>query len=412
MAFHPSLQSIPRTVSCILFLLYLFLLCNDTAHTAMAEMSYVNTTVTYSIRDAETIHTPHTAHRSALLSVELIKLFTWHMSLSHDITLKRNLTVTDSFLGKDVHVDVERVITDDSCEIKMCGMCGGLKYVQGKSGNSGNSGRDSVLSQIVTTPCPLCVGLGIVTMDGCAPFRTSRERINVIFPRGSRPGHEVVYKALGNAYYHNNQFLIGDLKVVIEAIENDNFVVLSDHVSLTLTLSPSEAVNGFIFETLYISDEILRVERKDKVTIPGSSIRLKGLGLPLLSAANVTNEKLLPEHRDDLVIHFELEEEREGEYDDDSYENNENNDNDDNDSIDNVKENGTNKSRRNNYGNTNNRNSEGTIEISPSGTDDLVLSSQEYFDNIVERNDRRRDDRALRNMLLFLTKQHNQNANS
>ena len=67
----------------------------------------------------------------------------------------------------------------------------------------------------------------------------------------------MVLKSSGNAYFQDNNFLMGDLRVIIQSVENDNFIVKKDHVSLTLLLTPHEAVNGFIYETF--------VESFDKV---------------------------------------------------------------------------------------------------------------------------------------------------
>ena len=323
-------------------------------YTALADPSYVNATIKYDSLDSN-------SGRSAFLSVEFIQLFSWHVSMNNDITLKRNLTVTEAFMGTNIAVDIERTIIDESCEVQVCSICKGSKCVQAKSKDF----FDPILIQTIIAPCPACVGLGIVTYNGCNTFKIVKEHINVAFPRGCRPGYEMVLKSSGNAYFQDNNFLMGDLRVIIQSVENDNFIVNKDHVSLTLLLTPHEAVNGFIYETLYISDEILRVERTNKITIPGSEIRLQGLGLPLFSAANISTVNLQREHRDDLIIHFELEED----IDDENDEINEN-------------------------------------QITPSGSGILELNSQEIFDNIIEKMNKKRENRVLRNMLLFLMKQN------
>jgi hypothetical protein len=52
-------------------------------------------------------------------------------------------------------------------------------------------------------------------------------------------------------------------------------------------------------------DQILRVERVNKVTLPSSSIRLEGLGFPII-IDGVNPIGVSSPVRDDLVVQFEL----------------------------------------------------------------------------------------------------------
>jgi DnaJ-class molecular chaperone len=310
-------------------------------------MTTVNTTITYdSVK-------PNKDSKTALLSIELTKLFNWHVLSAENIELKRNMTLNEAFYGKVVNIEYERVVENKACEVFTCALCKGTKFVlKGKSIDQGSS-----LEQKIIAPCPDCTGLGIETRNNCSPLMLIQETIDISFPPGCRPGHFVTTKLSGNTYYRNNMFNIGDLKLIIEFIEKDNFIVEKDHVSLTLTLTPDQALNGFITEVPYM-DQILRVERINKVTLPSSSIRLHGLGFPIVSDGvnPIGSSSVL---RDDLVIQFELE--LEGE---------------DNDEV-----------------------------ISPLSGETLLLDGQSVVDEMLLKMDNKRKDRVLRNMLLFLAKQ-------
>lgn len=313
----------------------------------LMSMTTVNTTISY-----DSIKT-NTDPKTALLSIEVTKLFNWHVLSAENIELKRNLTLNEAFYGKVVNVEYERVIENKACEVFTCALCKGAKFVlKDKSIHQGSS-----LEQKIIAPCPDCMGLGIGTRNNCSPLMLMQETIDISFPPGCRPGHFVTTKLSGNTYYRNNIFNIGDLKLIIEFIEKDNFIVEKDHVSLTLTLTPDQALNGFITEVPYM-DQILRVERINKVTLPSSSIRLQGLGFPIVTDGvnPIGSSSVL---RDDLVIQFELEVEGE-----------------DNDEM-----------------------------ISPLSGETLLLDGQSAVDEMLLKMDSKRKDHVLRNMLLFLAKQ-------
>ena len=169
--YRPMLHSIRNFLSFIKVLAYtLLILSNERMYTALADPSYVNATIKYDSLDGN-------AGRSAFLSVEFIQLFSWHVSMNNDITLKRNLTVTEAFLGTNIAVDIERTIFDESCEVQVCSVCKGSKFVQAKSKDF----FDPILIQTIIAPCPACVGLGIVTYNGCNTFKIVKEHINVPF---------------------------------------------------------------------------------------------------------------------------------------------------------------------------------------------------------------------------------------
>ena len=316
-----------------------------------------NTTIVYKIPH------PSDSIRLPVLELELIRSFDWHISTTRDISFRTNFTIADAFLGKHVEVDVERTVVDEGCRVATCQVCRGHKYLL----SDGRSASSDTLLQSAKTPCPVCLGLGIVTQDSCNPFKTIQQKIKHYFPPGFRPGYQAIFTSLGNMYYHDNHFHAGDFKLIIGDVESEDFVIKADHVLLTIYLSPYQALNGFVAERGYI-DGTLRVERVDKVTIPGSSIIMEGLGLPLPSAAHISFEKLLPIHRDYLMISFELEDESED--------------------------------------------SGSDYHITPETGENLDLNSQEMFDRVFDDVNNRREDRAMRNMLLFLTQQRKKKSSS
>jgi hypothetical protein len=365
----------------------------------------------------------------------------------------------DAFFGAEIDIEFERIAKDESCMVEECPFCKGKKYLRRKS-----SDVNKRFMQKISTPCPVCLGLGVTSVGSCSPYISSKHSLRVAFPAGTRPDYEITLSGYGNAVLKGLSFVPGDLKVVVEKVGPEtDYVVSKSGVSLTVYLTPEEALNGFVFEKKYV-DQMLRIDRSGKLTIPGAVVRIAGGGFPILGSRNnvsVGTQNIDPANtdagtststhasdpisntstssptsdvaiatieaysqivRDDLLIIFELkdddgdeeEEEEEGDTEDIS------NADDGNPFVSFLKRNGNSKtcassssssSSANNGDDINNDSSSefcesntGATIPSSSGSGPIHISSQEDFDKIFGSQAAKRKSIMTRNMLLILKK--------
>ena len=297
-----------------------------------------NATITYDTQtDGETVvlDLDDDEHQepSPSVSMQMVRSFMWgSQDTPKDATLKHSLTITEGFYGA-VHTvtPAKRVVRDLGCPVLKCPLCGGTTQVA-------RDATDPEMKTAISSPCPKCRALGVIT-ENCQPFtEVPTEPVAVTFPPGLRPGHEVRLPGLGNPCFQDGDFSVGDLVVTVESVGSDEgYNVTKDGVLLTVMMTPDEALNGFVYEKAYVSDdEFLRIDRRGKVTVPGSTVRLTNLGFPVKvpaddalkhnstssnSDSEATSLTLVAEDeeegsgadnappRDDLVIKFELEDE-------------------------------------------------------------------------------------------------------
>ena len=124
-------------------------------------------------------------------------------------------------------------------------------------------------------------------------------------PRGSRPGTVVTLPQKGHerlTYVHNESRAEQDshldivktrgkveLKVTKIYIDqylldredrNATLSVESDHMEVTIVMSPAQALYGFKTNISYFNNKTLTIDRSGKITYPGSNSTVRGLGLP------------------------------------------------------------------------------------------------------------------------------------
>lgn len=217
----------------------------------------------------------------------------------------------------------------------------------------------------------------------CNPFKeVPVEPVSIKFPPGTRPGHQITLPGLGNPCFREVDFAVGDLVLTVSTVGKDEgYDVTGDGVTLTVTMTPDEALDGFVYEKSYITDdEFIRIDRRGKVTIPGSTVHIKEMGFPIKNAtatsttSNTTSvsaaagNETIPSPasmaRDDLVIKFELEEESPEDKGEDTF--------------------------------------PSTETVSPAGM--LLLDSQEAIDAFITRSERKKKNRMGRDLLLLLRK--------
>lgn len=128
--------------------------------------------------------------------------------------------------------------------------------------------------------------------------------MTVALPPGSRPGYHVMLPGEGHEVVQEMDKALGDLEVTVRDVASGNFKLTHDSMELVITMTVEEALNGFVYEEAYLEGKTLRLDRTDKVTIPGSKIVLKGHGLQKIIQPNIING---PRVKDDLIVTFELE---------------------------------------------------------------------------------------------------------
>ncbi len=145
----------------------------------------------------------------------------------------------------------------------------------------------SILGQMVTVgACERCGGSGEITGDPCPSCsgegrRKQDQKIKVKIPAGVSTGNYLTLRGQGNAGPRSGQR--GDLIVLIEVAEDDNFERHGDDLLFDLPISFSQAALG-------AQVEVPTLDGKARVTIPpgtqtGKILRMRGKGIPHLNSS-------------------------------------------------------------------------------------------------------------------------------
>ena len=260
--------------------LIVIILKNVCVQAQIAIKLVTNASITYRSNEDEGPTTLLGGERSPSITLEFLKAFQWGSTdVEPDAKLQQALTIKEAFLGTEVFVQpTKTVIRDKTCAVQKCPVCDGTTQVIKEVPDS------HIIKTSIVSPCPRCRALGVVTQD-CQPFReVPSEPVAVSFPSGARPGHEIKLPGLGNPCFRDGDFTVGDLVVTVASVgKEQGYDVNSNGVTLTVTMTPDEALNGFIFEKEYVTDdEYLRIDRRGKVTVPGSTVRLEEMGFPIV----------------------------------------------------------------------------------------------------------------------------------
>lgn len=195
----------------------------------------------------------------------------------------------------------------------ICSFCGGTgvqRYEIGSSGYNATGKLSGHVSGIPTRgrligPCPYCLGSGHLRELGCTTYNLVDQIVEVEIPAGCKPGYRTIFPGLGNERVpdlrtEDHNITVGNMEITISKIESTNYRVLEDYVELQVTMTPSQALDGFVIEEPYVDDKLIRIDRRGKITLPGSNSTIHGLGMPRIG------EGVQPGEREDLVIRFEL----------------------------------------------------------------------------------------------------------
>jgi hypothetical protein len=269
----------------------------------------------------------------------LLKLrrdFQWGDEPDANLIVRRQFSLEEAMLGAEFTVEVIRTVVRKDCEVSVCRFCNGSGIIRKETASTaGNVSRSRPYSSgankshrdeggcvhsIVDLPCPYCLGAGVGSRICNAIFRQIQEATTIrLEPRHVRPGHVHRVKGKGHELYRNTEPIIGDLLLLVDSVGTENFSVSEKgDIEILVQLSAWQALYGFTMSTpvplipgynktliarekgkeedgvpaAKANSTVMRIDRSEKTTLPGSSIRVGGRGLPPLGS---------------LVVNFELE---------------------------------------------------------------------------------------------------------
>ncbi len=202
----------------------------------------------------------------------------------NDLRFDLTLAFEDAVYGKEISIDVPRVVT--------CAVCSGSGAKAGTSPVTctGCAGRGQIrYSQgffAVARTCPQCGGAGKVIKDPCAGCngagRVREEKtLSVKVPAGVDEGSRLRVTGEGEAGYNGGP--AGDLYVFISVQEHDKFTRRDYDIHSEHAISFTQAALGAELKTVTIDGpEPLRIPAG---TQPNQVFRLKGKGVQFLQGS-------------------------------------------------------------------------------------------------------------------------------
>jgi molecular chaperone DnaJ len=210
-----------------------------------------------------------------------------HTNRGDDLQVRLGISLADAASG------VEKTLKINL--LQACQECGGSGSRTGKTAtcpdcNGAGQVRKiqrSILGQMVTVgACDRCSGSGVITSDPCRSCsgegrRKRDQKIKVKIPAGVSTGNYLTLRGQGSAGPRNGAR--GDLIVLIEVAEDDNFERHGDDILFDLPISFSQAAMGS-------QVEVPTLDGKARVTVPagtqtGKILRMRGKGVPHLNSS-------------------------------------------------------------------------------------------------------------------------------
>lgn len=200
-----------------------------------------------------------------------------------NLRIKVALTMEEAAKGIQKKVKIKKQVACASCDgsgakdsksITTCGTCNGSGYVR--------QVKQTFMGHMqTTTACPTCGGSGQTISAHCGSCKGdgrqySEETIEIDIPAGVGEGMQLSMRGKGNAGKMGGP--AGDMLIVIEEIEHDDFVRDGNNVIYDLFLNFADAALG-------TSVAVPTLDGKVKIKIPagtpaGKIFRLKGKGFP------------------------------------------------------------------------------------------------------------------------------------
>jgi molecular chaperone DnaJ len=194
-----------------------------------------------------------------------------------DMRIRVKLTLEEIAKGVEKKLKVPRKVQVDGVRYGNCSTCKGTGQIT-KIANT-------ILGRMQTaTTCTTCGGAGQTLLNKPSGADANgmikkEETVSVKIPAGVEEGMQLKVSGKGNQAPANG--ISGDLLVVIEELEHENFVRENQHLHYDLYISFSEAALG-------ISKDINLLEGKVRIKLDsgiqsGKTLRLRNKGLPSLN---------------------------------------------------------------------------------------------------------------------------------
>ncbi|MGN0190645.1 MAG: molecular chaperone DnaJ [Candidatus Cryptobacteroides sp.] len=210
-----------------------------------------------------------------------------------DIRVHTKLTLAEVVTGVTKDISIERYSPCRSCSgngarsssgIKTCPACNGTgQYKRVTQSFLGQRVEYSTCQQcggigkIVTDPCPECGGSGLVR---------KREIVKVTIPAGVEDGMQLRVSGGGNAGRNNG--ISGDLLVVIDVENSEDFIRKGNDVYCTKIISLADAMLGCEIDVRLINGGTQKI-KVEAGTQSGTVITLRGKGLPSVNSYGTGN---------------------------------------------------------------------------------------------------------------------------
>lgn len=203
-----------------------------------------------------------------------------------DLQIKVKLTLQEAAAGVKKKLKVKKLVTCDECHGSgaapdsrpaVCPQCGGAGRVR--------QVRQSLIGQMVTEgACPRCRGRGQVVNRPCRACNGSgtvrgEETLEIQVPPGVSTGNYMEIPGRGDVGEQGGP--AGDLRVVMEIVEDDLFERHGDDVLIDVPVSPIDLMLG-------VKIEVPTIDGKVALRIPPGThshkiFRMRGKGLPRLN---------------------------------------------------------------------------------------------------------------------------------
>lgn len=200
-----------------------------------------------------------------------------------NLRIKVALTMEEAAKGIQKKVKIKKQVACSVCDgsgakdaqsIQTCGTCNGSGYVR--------QVKQTFMGHMQTTAaCPTCRGTGQTITAHCTTCKGdgrmyAEETVEIDIPAGVGEGMQLSMRGKGNAGKMGGP--AGDMLIVIEEIEHDDFVRDGNNVIYDLFLNFADAALG-------TSVQVPTLDGKVKIKVPagtpaGKIFRLKGKGFP------------------------------------------------------------------------------------------------------------------------------------
>ena len=220
-----------------------------------------------------------------------------------DKKIQINISMKEALMGTNKEIVIERKSKCSKCDgsgakdskyIEICSKCGGKGMVM----QVRQIGPGMIQQQ--STVCPKCQGKckSVVRGKECQNCNgkgvvNERKKISIHIPKGSKRGDHI---KLDNMSDHtSNTNYPGDLYVIINELENEDFKRQGNNLLYTKSILLSEALTGLEFILLHPSGESIIVRHHDIIK-PSDIKILSGMGYP-------SKNSII---KGDLIIKFDI----------------------------------------------------------------------------------------------------------